>query len=121
VFIFAQRQDWIDRNPFHTGEPLINRAAENRRNRVLTYEEEDALLAQCVGNRVHLRPLMIAAIESGMRPCSTIVKQNYELGNTQWQAVLLSPATQGKNEGWTGLATKAHPTRLFHHSDTAMV
>ena len=79
VFIFAQRQGWIDRNPFHTGEPLINRAAENKRNRVLTYEEEDLLLAQCVGNRSHLRPLIIAAIESGMR--------RGELFKLQWEDV----------------------------------
>ena len=82
VFIFAQRQGWIERNPFHTGEPLINRAAENRRNRVLTYEEEDALLAQCVGNRAHLRPLIIAAVESGMR--------RGELFKLQWADVDLT-------------------------------
>jgi integrase len=67
IFIFAERQGWIDRNPFHAGDPLINRAAENRRNRILTYAEEELLLAQCIGKRAHLRPLIIAAIESGMR------------------------------------------------------
>lgn len=67
IFIFAERQGWIDRNPFHAGDPVIDRAAETRRSRVLNYNEEELLLAQCVGNRAHLRPLIIAAIESGAR------------------------------------------------------
>ena len=82
VFIFAERQGWIDRNPFHAGDPIINRAAETRRSRVLTYEEEEALLAQCVSNRSHLHPLIIAAIESGMR--------RGELFKLQWTDVDLA-------------------------------
>jgi integrase len=40
---------------------------ENQRNRYLTADEEDRLLAACVGDRAHLRPIIIMALNTGMR------------------------------------------------------
>ncbi len=67
VLNFARRQGWIMRNPFEMGESLISLADENRRDRLLTADEEARLLAVCDGRRLHLRPLIIAAIDTAMR------------------------------------------------------
>jgi integrase len=67
VLNFARRQGWISINPFAQGESLIDRAAENSRERVLTFEEELRLLSVCVGRLAHLRPIIITALDTGMR------------------------------------------------------
>lgn len=67
VFNFAVRQSWLIKNPFSMGEPLISPAVETRRERVLTREEEERLLLACHGPRAHLRPLLIAALDTAMR------------------------------------------------------
>jgi integrase len=40
---------------------------ENQRNRYLAAEEEERLLAACIGDRAHLRPIIIVALNTGMR------------------------------------------------------
>jgi len=67
VLNFAKREGWIIRNPFETGEPLISKADEVQRDRILTCEEEERLLSVCTGRRSHLRLLLIAALDTGMR------------------------------------------------------
>jgi integrase len=63
----AQREGWIVRNPFNTGDPLIQQTDERQRERILSREEEDRLLAACTGRRTHLRPIVICALDTGMR------------------------------------------------------
>ncbi len=64
----AVTEGWIPRNPFTSGPPLISTADEHRRERILTADEEKKLLAACsVRQRAHLRPLVIAALDTGMR------------------------------------------------------
>lgn len=82
----AQQEKWIDRNPMHNGKSLVSITEEHKRERVLTYEEEECLLAVCGARtivctrngkehkqndsgkkRKHLRAIIIAAIETGMR------------------------------------------------------
>jgi integrase len=67
VFNFARRQGWITRSPFETGGPLISVASENRRERILSREEEERLLVACAGRRAHVRPILIAALDTGAR------------------------------------------------------
>lgn len=68
VLNIALREGWIKQNPFSTGETLISLADERPRERILTREEERRLLDAClVASRAHLRPLLIAAIDTGMR------------------------------------------------------
>src|SRR6266508_2288705 len=72
VLRFAERQGWLARNPFNVGAPLINKAGETKRSRVMSLEEERRLLEACApecdnGARVHLRPIIIAAVDSGLR------------------------------------------------------
>lgn len=64
---FAKRKGWISRSPFDTGDPLISVADEVKRERVLTFEEEERLLLACYGPREHLRPMLICALDTGLR------------------------------------------------------
>lgn len=63
----AERNSWIDKNPFKRGDALIHTTDEMKRERILTREEEQRLLNACVGFRSHLRPLVIAALDTGCR------------------------------------------------------
>ena len=63
----AIHQSWILRNPFNQGDALINKADETKRERILTKEEEERLLAACTRRREHIRPIIICALDTGMR------------------------------------------------------
>jgi integrase len=63
----AASNGWIAKNPFHRGEPLIRPADEKLRQRILTKQEEERLLSLCLGRRAHLRPIIICALDTGMR------------------------------------------------------
>jgi integrase len=67
VLRFAIGKGWLLRHPFSAGPPLINKADEVKRERILDDEEEMRLLAACVDERAHLRPIIICAIDTGMR------------------------------------------------------
>lgn len=62
------RQGWISKNPFNAGEPLIIVSGERKRERILTLEEEVRLLEACDHpQRKHLKPLLIALLDTGAR------------------------------------------------------
>jgi integrase len=63
----AYREGWVLKNPFNSGPPLINTSYEKKRERILTFEEEDRLIAACSGKREHIRPIVICGLETGMR------------------------------------------------------
>lgn len=63
----AVRQNWLDKNPFNSGESLISAALETERVRILSLTEEKRLLAVCTGKREHLKTIIIFAIDTFMR------------------------------------------------------
>lgn len=64
----AQREGWILRNPFSAGDSLISLADENKRERILTRDEELKLLGACeTPQRLHLKSILICALDTGMR------------------------------------------------------
>jgi len=64
----AEREGWILRNPMRSGDSLISVADERKRERILTREEELRLLAACENRyQKHLRPILICALDTGMR------------------------------------------------------
>lgn len=88
----AVQKDWLTVNPFEKGDKIIDRLAENRRNRMMTFEEEMAIHEMCqphvmtfeqtrtlkngrkiqlTGRRLvdrrHLIPYMIAAVDTALR------------------------------------------------------
>jgi integrase len=67
ILNIAIQNDWLKSSPFSRGSNLIKRSAETRRNRMLTYEEEIMLLDACTGRRAHMRPWIIAALDTAMR------------------------------------------------------
>ena len=80
VFNVALAESWIIRNPFTTGDNLISLAAETKRERILTREEETRLLKACGTPRLkHLRPILIAALDTGAR--------RGELLSLRWKSV----------------------------------
>lgn len=65
---FARNEGLIAVSPFErSSTPLISKADEVKRTRILTRDEERRLLAACVNGRSHLKPLIIAALDTGMR------------------------------------------------------
>jgi integrase len=66
IFSIAMRKPHrlISENPCREVTKLLE---ENQRNRYLSAEEEERLLAACVGDRAHLRPIIILALNTGMR------------------------------------------------------
>src|SRR5262249_21411987 len=67
IINLAVRQGIIAVNPFKQGEQLIDRSGETSRDRVLSFDEEERLLAACKGPRSHLRTLIIIALDTGLR------------------------------------------------------
>jgi integrase len=63
----AYREGWILKNPFNSGPPLINTSYEKKRERILTFDEEDRLITACSGKRTHIRPIVICGLDTGMR------------------------------------------------------
>lgn len=64
---FAWRSGWLTRNPFDFGDPLISKAQETHRERILTPDEEERLLSVCTGHRAILKPILICALDTAMR------------------------------------------------------
>lgn len=68
MFNVAVQEDWLRKNPFAKGDSLISTADESQRQRILSREEEKILLELCIAKRrAHLRPLIICAVDTGMR------------------------------------------------------
>jgi integrase len=63
----AMHNGWIIKNPFSQGDALISKSDETKRERILTREEEDRLLAACTDKREHIRPIIVCALDTGMR------------------------------------------------------
>lgn len=67
VLSVAVSNGWLMRNPFSTGNALISPGDERHRERILTREEEERLLLACTGHWAHLKPIIICALDTGMR------------------------------------------------------
>lgn len=68
IFNYAILQGSLAVNPFQKTERMISNASEKARDRVLTYKEEQRLLAQCTEEREHIKPIIICALDTAMRP-----------------------------------------------------
>jgi len=86
-------------NPFHKGDPLISTADEKKRQRIITRDEEKALLAACdAPKRGHLKPIVIAALDTGCR-LGELLKlrwRDVDLDNGQLTLIALNTKTATK-------------------------
>jgi integrase len=71
---FAVRLGWLVRSPFEMGDPLISKADETKRERVLSHDEERRLLDACLkrdkqGRQrwLHIRAILITALDTSAR------------------------------------------------------
>jgi site-specific recombinase XerD len=64
MFNEAIEQGFATKNPYKDGPPLIKPQQETRRDRILSEEEKERLLAVCTGRRAHLRPVILAALDT---------------------------------------------------------
>jgi integrase len=108
VVKFAIASFWLPFNPFET-TTLLDKGAEKeaQRKRVLSYEEEARLLAACDNEeRGHLRPIIIAAVETGMR--------RGEILSLEWRNVDLARSiitlTPSMTKSSTGRVVPISPT-----------
>jgi hypothetical protein len=67
ILNIAVQKEWIEKNPFHKGDSLISVAAEKKRERILTRDEEEKLISQCIGRRRHLRLVILFFLDTGLR------------------------------------------------------
>jgi integrase len=86
IFALAKQEGRIEVNPFVLGEGMVTTSDENLRKVVLSREDEVKLLAACDASkfprRAHLRPIIIAAVDTGCR--------RGELLKLQWRDVDLT-------------------------------
>jgi integrase len=64
---FAVQNEYLSQNPFSKVRGVIMSSAETERDRILSFEEEARLFDVCTGRRSHLRPILICALDTGMR------------------------------------------------------
>lgn len=66
MFNIAIDNEWLDKNPA-SSKKVKKLPEENYRERFLSHEEEVRLLEACVGDRAYLKPIIICALNTGMR------------------------------------------------------
>jgi integrase len=84
IFSITVREEWMRRNPFGMGEPLISPASERQRERILTIDEERRLLEAC--HRSEVRALIICLVDTGARLSELLV-------HLTWKAVCFTSRT----------------------------
>jgi len=67
LFNIGIEAGWLTQSPFKRGGSLITESIEVNRTRMLSWSEETALLDACDPWRRHIRPLIIFAVETGLR------------------------------------------------------
>jgi integrase len=93
---FALQNEWIIKNPFILSKGIISMSAEVERDRILSFDEEKRLLAVCHGRRIHLKAVLICALDTAMRR-GEIFKMKWEDVNLILNEIHI-PQTNTKTE-----------------------
>ncbi len=67
ILNIGRQHGFLEMNPFNQGDPLIVASIEEVRDRYCSFEEEQAIYAQCTGRRTHLRSVVTLAIDTFLR------------------------------------------------------
>jgi integrase len=111
ILNFAKRSRLIARSPFEDGATLISIAEENKRDRLLTRDEEMRLLEACEGRRGHLRPIIITAIDTAMRK-GEILQLTWRDVNLEAKEITVRSSTTKIRKGRTVGITSRLETEL---------
>jgi integrase len=93
---FAVQNGWIIQNPFEKTKGVISTTAEAERDRVLSFSEEERLLAACTARRAHLKALLVCALDTAMRR-GEILKMRWRDVNFESGEIFI-PQTNTKTE-----------------------
>jgi integrase len=96
ILNFALQNEWLVKNPFILAKGIISMSAEVERDRILSFDEENRLLAVCVERRAHLKPILICALDTAMRR-GEIFKMKWEDVDFSKNEILI-PQTNTKTE-----------------------
>lgn len=106
IFNYARRCGYLSRSPFEMGEGLISLADETKRDRILTPEEEQRLLDQCVGRRAHLRAIVIAAADTAMRKGELLALRWSDVDLTEGVINIRGTTTKTQQGRTTGITAR---------------
>jgi integrase len=119
VFYFAASKRWLDSPPQELFRKLISPANETKRDRLLTIDEQKRLLAACVGRRAHIRPLVVAAIDTTLRRGNLVRLTWADVDFGDRVIRIKKTSTKTEQPVTIGLTTRlqAELYRLWHFSD----
>lgn len=103
LFTVGVQLRWLERSPMTLGESLIRKSAERKRQRMMTFEEEQRLLAQCTGERAHLAAFVIASVDTGMRRGEIYDLRWWQIDFEQQVIYLTEEAAKGSKTGVEGI------------------
>ncbi|MBS1794106.1 MAG: tyrosine-type recombinase/integrase [Acidobacteria bacterium] len=108
ILNIAERNGWIAKNPFKGGDVLIHSADEVKRERILTLEETQRLIDACTDRRAHLKPLIIAALDTGCRLGELLKLQWQEVDLTFGVIIIKAFNTKTMRKREVGITTRLH-------------
>jgi integrase len=119
VFYFAASKRWLDGPPQEMFRKLISPANETKRDRLLTADEQRKLLAACVGPRAHIRPLIIAALDTTLRKGNLLRLTWADVDFTDRVIRIKKTSTKTEQAVTIGLTSRLQTEmyRLWHFSD----
>ncbi len=115
----AQTERWLINNPFGAAGSLISLADEKKRERILTREEEERLLAACTGRRARIKPIVIMALDTGMRRGELIKLKWEDLDFEERLIHVKAFNTKTMQERWLAMTPRVerHLLALYEASD----
>jgi integrase len=113
---FAEEEGWILKNPFPS--KIISISSEKAREEQITHEQEHRLLEVCKDKRAHLKPILICALDTAMRP-DEIFKLcwkdiNFESSNINIR--IENSKTEKTRNVWMSLRLKIELEKLWNAS-----
>lgn len=128
MFTVAFQKEWITINPFEKGDKLIDRLAENRRNRMMTFEEEIKIHEMCQPHEIrfvqerkrkdgtvalirnrrfvdrrHLILYMIASVDTALREGEVFNMEPWQMDFENDVVYLTKEAAEASKTGQAGI------------------
>lgn len=113
----ARRQRCISGNPMKDGDPLKDSSAEMKRERIFTRDEEERMLALCVGRRAHLYPMLICAFDTGMRHGEIVKLRRRDVDFERGRLFATSYKGRRMKQRWVPITTTRLRAELEHLCD----